>query len=117
MLIAGVYDFNNWQKAFMEYLANEGYSPSVTKDYTRRIVRIVENESITIQTLSVEIDRWIEEYKTGRYASKNKTSHCAWSSALIKFKAFLPTLYKPYIPEQPDLLDIITGKHRTDILY
>ena len=55
MMIAGMYDFNNWQKAFMEYLVNEGYSPSVTKDYTRRIVRIVENESITIQTLSVEM--------------------------------------------------------------
>ena len=77
----------------------------------------INNEGVTIQELSARIDHWIEEYKIGRYVSINEASHCAWSSALINFKAFLPTMYKPYIPEQPNLFDTITSKHRTDILY
>jgi len=117
MIIAGVYDFSNWKEMFIAHLISNGCKLSTTKDYARRIERIINNEGVTIQELSARIDWWIEEYKTGRYASINKASHYAWSSALIKFKAFLPTLYKPYIPEQPNLLDIITGKRRTDILY
>ena len=117
MIIAGVYDFNNWKDEFIKHLSDNGCKPSTAKDYAGRIEKIINNEGVTVQELSARIDQWIEEYKTGRYASINKTSHYAWSSALIKFKAFLPTLYKPYIPEQPNLFDTITSKQRTDILY
>lgn len=117
MIIAGVYDFSNWKEMFIAHLISNGCKLSTTKDYARRIERIINNEGVTIQELSARIDHWIEEYKIGRYVSINEASHCAWSSALIKFKAFLPTLYKPYIPEQPNLFDTITSKHRTDILY
>ena len=117
MLIARVYDFNNWKEAFIEHLMRNGCKPSTAKNYAGRIERIINNEGVPIQKLSAGINQWSEEYKIGKYASINKSSHYAWSSALIKFKDFLPTLCKPYTPEQPDLLDVITGKHRTDILY
>ena len=117
MMIAGVYDFTNWKENFIEYIELNGNKPSVARDYAKRIEKILEEESITIQTLSSDIDQWIEEYKKGKYVSINKARHYAPSSALIKFKAFIPTLCKPHIPEKTDLMDVLTGRHRTDILY
>lgn len=117
MLIAGAYDFNNWKELFVEYLTSNGCKASTAKDYVGRIEKMINNEGVTVQELSAGIERWIEEYKTGRLAPINKKDHYAWSSALLKFKAFLPTLYKPYIPKQPDLSDIVIEKKRTDILY
>lgn len=117
MMIAGIYDFTNWKENFIKYIESKGNKPSVAKDYEKRIEKILEEENITIQALSCEIDQWIEEYKTGKYASINKVKHYAPSSALIKFKSFLPTLYKPHIPEQTDVMDVLTGKHNTDIIY
>lgn len=117
MIIAGIYDFTNWKEKFIKYIESNGNKPSVAKDYSKRIEKILEEENITIQTLSCEIDQWIEEYKTGKYVSINKARHYAPSSALIKFKAFVPTLCTPYISEKPDLMDVLTGKYRTDIIY
>ncbi len=117
MMIAGIYDFTNWKEKFIKYIESNGNKPSVAKDYARRIEKIIEDENITIETLSREIDQWIKEYKTGKYASINRTRHYAPSSALIKFKAFVPTLYKPHIPERPDFTDVITGKYSTHMLY
>ena len=62
-MIAGVYDFTNWKENFIEYIELNGNKPSVARDYAKRIEKILEEESITIQTLSSDIDQWIEEYK------------------------------------------------------
>ena len=93
MMVATTCDFTNWKDEFIKYVESTGNKPSVAKDYARRIEKILEEENITIQTLFCEIDQWINEYKTGKYVSINKARHYAPSSALIKFKAFIPTLY------------------------
>ena len=116
MLIAGTYDLTNWKENFIEYLNNNGYKPSVAKDYARRIETIIKEENITIQELSVEIDQWIAEYKTGKYTNINKQKHYAPSSALIKFKEFFSTTYTSYMPKQTDdLYEQLTKS--TDIIY
>ena len=117
MVIAGKYDFTNWKDEFVEYLETNGIKSSTAKDYARRIEKILEEENITIQTLYFDIDKWIEEYKTGKYASVNKARHYAPSSALLKLKTFVPNLYKPYIPEKVDYTDIFAKKNGTDIIY
>ena len=100
MLIAGIYNLKNWKKDFEDYLEKKGMKSSTAKDYARRIEKVIEEENITIHTLSVEIDKWIQEYKTGKYASINRRKHYAPSSALMKFKEFYPTTYKPYNANQ-----------------
>ena len=107
MLIAGIYKFDNWRNDFMNYLLSKGYSPSVSKDYPMRIGKIINDEGITVQELSVTIDKWIAEYKTGKYVGINKAKHYAPSSALMKFKDFYPTLYKTYTanPANEDVLE------------
>lgn len=108
MMIVGTYDFSNWKEDFMDYLKNEGHTPGVVKDYAGRIERIIKDEGITVPELSAEIDRWIAEYKTGNKKGVNKTRHYAPSSALVKFKGFWPTTFKPYAPEPSDLFDVFT---------
>lgn len=116
MLIAGIYDFTNWKEEFIAYLENNGYKASVAKDYARRIEKIIKDDNITIQTLATEIDKWIQEYKTGRYFSINKQKHYAPSSALIKFKDFYPTIYKPYVSNKTgDPYEQLIK--RTDLIY
>lgn len=117
MMIAGEYDFTNWKEKFIKYIESIGNKSSVAKDYAMRIEKILEKENITIETLSCEIDRWIDEYKTGKYASINKAKHYAPSSALKKFKTFVPTLYKPHTSKIPDMMDVLTGEYSTKILY
>ena len=102
MMIAGTYDFSNWKEDFTIYLENNGYKPSVVKDYPRRIEKILDEEGITVEKLAVTINQWIDEYKNGKYKDINKTKHYAPSSALIKFKEFYPTLYKTYTKNQAD---------------
>ena len=116
MMIASITDFTNWKEKFIKYIESNGNKPSVARDYARRVEKILEENNITIQTLSCEIEQWIDEYKTGRYASINKAKHYAPSSALIKLKVFLPTLNKPYISKPSDLMEILTEK-RTDLIY
>ena len=111
MMVVTTFDFTNWKDEFIKYVESIGNKPSVAKDYARRIEKILEEENITIQRLSCEIDQWIEEYKTGKYVSINKARHYAPSSALIKFKAFIPTLYKTPISKKTDLKDIFTDSH------
>lgn len=117
MMIVREYDFTNWKEQFIKYIETNGNKPSVAKDYAMRIEKILEEENITIQALCCEIDRWIEEYKTGKRASINKAKHYAPSSALKKFKDFAPLLCKPVIPKAPDVMDVLMGNHRTDILF
>ncbi len=94
MLIAGKYDLNNWEEDFEIYLKNRGMKHNTAKDYLNRIKKIIKDENITIQTLSVEINKLIAEYKTGKYANLNKQKHYAPSSALTKFKEFFPTTFR-----------------------
>lgn len=116
MLIAGTYDFTNWKEDLIEYLKSNGYKPSVAKDYARRIETIIKDENITIQELSIEIDQWIAEYKTGKHASINKQKHYAPSSALIKFKDFFLITYISHVPkETDDMYEQFTQS--TDIIY
>ena len=117
MLIAWEYDFNNWKERFIEYLETNGIKPSTAKDYARRIEKILEEENIIIQKLYVEIDQWIMEYKTGKYAGINKTRHYAPSSALIKFKDFAPVLRKMPTTQEQETMDVYTEIRRTDIIY
>lgn len=56
MMIAGEYDFTNWKVKFIKYIESIGNKPSVTKNYARQIEMILEEENITIQALSYEID-------------------------------------------------------------
>lgn len=117
MLIAWEYDFTNWKEDFIEYLKTNGIKPSAAKNYTRQVEKILEDENITIQKLSIEIDQWIEEYKAGKYADINKARHYAASSALIKFKEFAPTLRKMHTTKEQDPMDVYTEIRRTDIIY
>ena len=88
MIIAKIYDYNNWKDDFIQYLIKNGNKLSTAEDYARRIERILKEENITIQELSKDIDQWIAEYKTGKYANINKARHYAPSSTLAKFKEF-----------------------------
>ena len=106
MMIARTYDFGNWRENFMDYLRSRGYKPSVVKDYPGRIEKIIDEEGITVQELAADIDRWIAEYKTGKYMNINKSKHYAPSSALIKFKEFFPTLYKPFAESQESIEEL-----------
>lgn len=117
MLIAGIYNFDDWKEKFVEHLEVNGHKPSVAKDYAGRIKKILEEENISVQTLAHDVDQWITEYKTGKYASKNKAKHYAPSSALIKFKDFVPTLYAPYLENQYESIKDITGKFPTGLLF
>ena len=94
MLVAGKYDLTNWKEDFKDYLEKNGMTPNTAKDYARRIEKIMQDENISPGVLFREIDKWIEEYKTGKYAAVNKRKHYAPSSALIKYKEFFPTTAK-----------------------
>lgn len=117
MLIATEYDFTDWKEKFIQFTVANGNQVSTAKDYASRIERILKEESLTAEVLFCEIDRWIEEYETGKNASVNKTRHSAPLSALKRFREFAPTLCKPYAPKAPDLTDVLTGKVPTDLIY
>lgn len=117
MMISKICDFSNWKEDFAKYLAGKGYKPSVVKDYPRRIEKIINDEGITIQELSANIDQWIAEYKTGKYMNVNKAKHYAPSSALMKFKDFYSTLYRTYTENQTEIFCRITGAKPGDIIF
>lgn len=117
MLIAWEYDFNKWKERFIEYLEINGIKPSTAKDYGRRIEKILEEENITIQELFRDCDSWVEEYKTGKRVNVNKARHYAPSSALIKFKDFVPVLRKMSTTQEQETMDIYMEIRRTDIIY
>ena len=109
MLVAGKYDLTNWKENFKDYLEKNGMTLNTAKDYANRIEKIITDENITIQELSVKIDKWIMEYKTGKYASLNKQKHYAPSSALIKYKEFFPTTFRVCGPNQMgDPFEVLT---------
>lgn len=109
MLVAGKYDLTNWKEDFKDYLEKNGMTPNTAKDYARRIGKILQDENISPGELFRGIDKWIKEYKTGKYASVNKRKHYAPSSALIKYKEFFPTTFRPCGPNQMgDSFEVLT---------
>lgn len=116
MLIASVADFNNWKEDFIKYVENNGRKTSTAKDYAGRIEKILQEENMAVTQLVVEVDRWITEYKTGKYEDINKKRHNAPSRALEYFKAFADAQRKPYVQNYSDLAEFL-GKKPTDILF
>lgn len=117
MLVAGTYDLDNWEDSFKDYLENNGMTSKTAKDYVNRIKKIIKDENITIHKLSVEIDDWIKEYKTGKYADINKKKHYAPSSSLIKFKDFFPTTFRQGWGKQTSAPYSGIFTNRTRIIY
>ena len=82
---------------FENYLIKQGYSvstpsgkPSTVYDYIKRIETICERENISINTLSNNIDNYVEKYgPLGNEAEFGKKSHNSYISALKKFKDYL----------------------------
>lgn len=82
---------------FQAYLVSKGYkefsansNPSTAMDYCWRIGRIVEKEGITLETLSSEIQKYLEEY--GRQGQKwcvGRRSHESYINALKQFRKFV----------------------------
>ena len=84
-------------KKFQAYLVSKGYkefsansNPSTAIDYPWRISKIVEKEGITLETLSSEIQKYLEEY--GRQGQKwivGRRSHESYINALKQFRKFV----------------------------
>ena len=84
-------------KKFQAYLVSKGYKefsanyyPSTAIDYPWRISKIVEKEGITLETLSSEIQKYLEEY--GRQGQKwivGRRSHESYINALKQFRKFV----------------------------
>ncbi len=82
---------------FENYLVKQGYSvstpsgkPSTVYDYIKRVETICEREDISINSLSNNIDDFVEKYgPSGNESEFGKKSHNAYISALKKFKDFL----------------------------
>ena len=82
---------------FQAYLVSKGYkefsansNPSTAMDYTWRISKIIEKEGITLETLSSEIQKYLEEY--GRQGQKwivGRRSHESYINALKQFRKFV----------------------------
>lgn len=75
-------------KGYKEYSANA--NPSTCSDYCFRISTIIEKEGITLETLSSEIQKYLEEY--GRQGQKwiiGKKSHESYINALKQFRKFV----------------------------
>ena len=75
-------------KGYKEYSANA--NPSTCSDYCFRISTIIEKEGITLETLSSEIQKYLEEY--GRQGQKwiiGKKSHESYYNALKQFRKFV----------------------------
>ena len=82
---------------FQAYLVSKGYkefsansNPSTAIDYPWRISKIVEKEGITLETLSSEIQKYLEEY--GRQGQKwivGRRSHESYINALKQFRKFV----------------------------
>lgn len=81
---------------FKQYLIEKGYSeftpsghPSTVYDYKKRILKICERESISIETLLDRIDFFVERYgPLGKEDEFGRKSYNAYISALRKFKDF-----------------------------
>ena len=82
---------------FQAYLVSKGYkefsansNPSTAMDYCWRIGRIIEKEGITLEELSSDIQKYLEEY--GRQGQKwivGRRSHESYINALKQFRKFV----------------------------
>ena len=117
MMVISVSDFSTWEDDFIRYMEANGHTPGVAKDYARRVKKLLAEEHISVETLARDIDQWIDEYKTGKYAAVNNAHHHAPCAALLKFRAFVPTLSKPLVQDFSKLTDAFGGKVPTDIVF
>lgn len=75
-------------KGFKEYSANN--SPSTCIDYCWRISKIIEKEGITIEQLSADINKYLEQYdRLGDKWTIGRRSHESYINALRQFRKFL----------------------------
>ena len=82
---------------FKQYLINKGYkeysanlSPSTAIDYPWRIAKIIEKENITIEQLSTDINKYLEQYdRLGDKWTIGRRSHESYLNALRQFRKFL----------------------------
>ena len=82
---------------FKDYLIARGYkefsangSRSTSWDYPVRIQHIIENEKITLEELSNNIQRYMDLYKrNGERWSFSKRSHESYLNALRQFQKFV----------------------------
>ena len=87
---------------FQKFLVQKGYkelsvcgNPSTAIDYAWRISKIIEREGITLDTLSVNISKYLELYgRNGEKWSIGKRSHESYYNALMQFKKW--TLLKRF---------------------
>lgn len=90
---------SNKLENFEQYLINEGYSkhtssgkPSTVYDYSKRVEKICERESITIDKLKENIDFYVSKYDDyGSESDFGNKSHRANINALKRLQDFLQT--------------------------
>ncbi|MBE6455301.1 MAG: hypothetical protein E7014_02490 [Alphaproteobacteria bacterium] len=82
---------------FREYLISKGFKEfsasnrsSTVIDYAWRISKIIEQEGITVEQLSTNINKYIELYgKLGEKWSTGQRSHQSYINALKNFRKFI----------------------------
>ena len=75
---------------FQDYLLGSGFTLLSSIDYAWRISKIAEKEGITLESLSKELQRYLQEY--GRQGQKwmiGKKSHASYYNALKQFRKFV----------------------------
>ena len=84
-------------KKFQAYLVSKGYkefsangSRSTACDYAFRIAKIVENEKITLEELSNNIQKYMDLYKrNGERWNLSRRSHESYYNAIKNFRKFI----------------------------
>ncbi|MGN0919739.1 MAG: hypothetical protein ACI4OR_03165 [Alphaproteobacteria bacterium] len=82
---------------FKQWLKGQGYSectpsgkPSTVFDYPKRIEKVSQNEGMSVNDLSRNIDNVLSQYgPSGSKAGLGQASHSAVLNALRRFKEFL----------------------------
>ena len=82
---------------FRQYLINKGYkefsangSRSTVWDYSLRISHIIDNEKITLEELSNNIQKYTDLYKrNGERWSLSRRSHESYYNAIKNFRKFI----------------------------
>lgn len=85
------------EEEFKKYLIENGYkewtpsgNPSTVYDYTKRIDKICEWESISWEQLANDVQKYLEQYEIGGIKENlGKKSHNAVINALRRFSEFV----------------------------
>lgn len=81
---------------FKNFLIKQGYSeftpsgnPSTAHDYTKRVKKICERETISVKEMADNIEFYIDKYgPTGNESEFGKRSHNSFINALRRFGEF-----------------------------